>query len=475
VFTVSIRKQQRKEQDYSTKLREYIDQLKKGMPGDTGGVDVLGDKLSGQIKFGEVVRALEKDGGDIRAVFAEALSNAAQDEGRHNGEGVFDFTDSGAAIWLKDRLKKFAIGNERDAEIERLIVDVNSASVSVDAILIHKHRLSKAEILDALKTSWAKTDEQFNNALKKLNEKCKSFSENCNKMTHAIKLDSQMCRRTFEAKPLEPRPDPVASLAAGTGLATDRRNWRSIDYCPVQNYRLWENDFENFGFAGDGPPAAPEAFYAYPWPPKAPYTLPLTLAESVKLHLAPPVALETELSERKADIARRRVAILVPKVVDDTFDVVTQELLRCNHSMRLNMDILLKKKRVFALRFVYETTTDSLLYRDVGLDTPAAHTQFLSLALSAILTTAGLHENKIFQAENKHGVDIILRSKDHVLAYTRRISDTGLIRPSATKISKVVETLYFGHVGRVCAPSRRVAPVGQAWADVNDDRRYSCR
>ncbi|WP_038953057.1 hypothetical protein [Bradyrhizobium japonicum] len=444
VFSISINK--KPSFDPQEKLREFIDRLQKQPEEDFG---LLGDKVSGQIEFGNVARLLKDGSEEIRAAFAEALSNTADaSDGRYDGSGVFNYTNSNAVTWLEGRLRSLAIGNNGDAQVKRLVVDVASQSVSVDVELTHKHVLSKQDILKALNAGWGEADRQFNSARGKLVEQCSNFKNDCRKLTLGIKIVSQICDRVFDVKPLEPSDSPVALLTSPPGSSNlpDQARWRPIAVCPDQNDRSLEGDAPRRSWWGDDDP--PVAFNLYPWPPKPPYAPKLTLAESVKLHLDPPVALGTEVEDGLiASGLKRGVAIQVPIAVNGTFDVVAEELLRCNRALKIRMEILLQKNKVFGLRFAYESTTDDLIkpYSTDAFATYNAPSQFLSHALSAIITTAGLNDAKIIkQSDNEFREDVLLTEDNRVLVYTRRISDTGVIRPGHRKIYKFVETLYYG-------------------------------
>jgi hypothetical protein len=155
---------------YFERVKHFVDLLQKGPATDPGR---LADKLSRMlgIELGKASSFIDANGTplikSIRATFMRALSNALEEaHKRHQGSGVFDFTDTRSAKELERIFRGLTIGNDSEPpKVRRLIVDVVSASVSLDVDLISRERISKGDILGGLDAAQKQGSKLFNDTL----------------------------------------------------------------------------------------------------------------------------------------------------------------------------------------------------------------------------------------------------------------------------------------------------------------------
>jgi hypothetical protein len=173
---------------YLGRVKHFVDLLQKGPATDPGR---LADKLSRMldIKLDKARSFIDGDGSplikSIRATFTRALSNALEEaRRRHRGSGVFDFTDSRGAKDLERIFRGLTIGNDSEPpKVRRLIVDVVSASMSLDVDLISRERLTRED----LKALWNEKEEQasklVDDGFDKAEEPCEKAREWCRSMS----------------------------------------------------------------------------------------------------------------------------------------------------------------------------------------------------------------------------------------------------------------------------------------------------
>jgi hypothetical protein len=147
--------------DYE-RIKYFLDLLQKGPEMDAGR---LADKFASMLGIDREKASsfIDADGDkSIRATFTRALSNALEEaRDRHQGSGVFDFTDSKGAKALARNLQGLTIGNgdeNEKAKVKRLVIDVASASVNLDVDLTSKFVVSRRDVLNALDASWTEKE-----------------------------------------------------------------------------------------------------------------------------------------------------------------------------------------------------------------------------------------------------------------------------------------------------------------------------
>jgi hypothetical protein len=203
---------------YFERLKHFVDFLQKGPTRDLG---ALADKLSSMLGIDrDKARSFIDADGDksIRATFTRALSNALEEaHKRHKGSGVFDFTDSRGARDLARNLRGLTIGGEKDAKVTKLIVDVVSASVSVDVELTSKEQVTQDEALGTLVGLWTNKDEEeekhFKTALANVKEVCEKLHQKCRSLSEQFKISPEVCGNIprYESVALEPL-NPLVTL-----------------------------------------------------------------------------------------------------------------------------------------------------------------------------------------------------------------------------------------------------------------------
>ena len=234
--------------DYLERFANMFNLLQTGA---TMNSDELAGKLSSMlgIKYERARSFIDTDGDkSIRATFARALSNALGEANkRHIGGGTFDFTDSKGASAFAEKLQGLIVGNASVAKVKRLIVDVVSASVSVEVDLTSKHQLSKKDIAKQLDAMWKEKDKQesalFNDALDKIKASCDKVAQTCQSLPQQFKT-SQVCGSVqgFETVALAPLSPPVTPPDSEPPTKSERQLLREkhayIDNLDIDNQIL---------------------------------------------------------------------------------------------------------------------------------------------------------------------------------------------------------------------------------------------
>lgn len=145
---------------------------------------------------------------------------ADQTDVEDKGDGVFDFRKTKGAKQLEEKLKDLAIGNEaKGAKLNHLLVDVVSATITLDLDLYHRYRLTKGEILDALNAALKINDLPFDHA----KDACKAVAKICkNDLAKATARD--VCDLVKPVEDLPPVPTNVQVILAGTSDSNAQAN-----------------------------------------------------------------------------------------------------------------------------------------------------------------------------------------------------------------------------------------------------------